>query len=197
MLTSERDSFICMIDDANGEVLERTTIPTINGAFEEYFARHEPMLVALETGTHSPWASRVVKNAGHEVIVANARQVPLMYGSKPKRSGADGEGHRRGRPLPRSAGASDRAVGGREDAGAGVESHPTDAAAAAGFARAAPALRVSLHAHQRFVDEPDRTLVRHPHPPSCAPWQLQQRQGSHRRHRSLHPGVERPRHLPN
>jgi transposase len=87
----DRDSFICMIDDANGEVLERTTIPTSSSAFEEYFARHEPMLVALETGTHSPWASRVVTNAGHEVIVANARQVPLIFNTKHKSDMRDGE----------------------------------------------------------------------------------------------------------
>jgi transposase len=80
-----------MIDDASGEVLERTTIPTSSDAFEEYFARHEPMLVALETGTHSPWASRVVKNAGHEVIVANARQVPLIFNTKHKSDVRDGE----------------------------------------------------------------------------------------------------------
>jgi len=58
------------------------TIPTSSGAFEAYVAHPEPMLVALKTGTHSPWASRGVKNAGHELIVANARQVTLIQGSK-------------------------------------------------------------------------------------------------------------------
>jgi hypothetical protein len=67
------------------------TIPTSSGAFEAYVAHHEPMLVALKTGTHSPWASRGVKNAGHEVIVANARQVPLIYGSKLMSDLPDGE----------------------------------------------------------------------------------------------------------
>jgi hypothetical protein len=32
----------------------------------------------VEVGTHSPWVSRVVKRLGHEVIVANARQVKLI-----------------------------------------------------------------------------------------------------------------------
>jgi transposase len=49
------------------------------------------MLVALETGTHSPWASRAVVDAGHEVIVANARQLPLIYGVKHKSDVRDGE----------------------------------------------------------------------------------------------------------
>jgi transposase len=61
-------------------VLERATVPTSVEAFEQYFARHAPRLVALETGTHSPWASRAVAGAGHEVVVANARQLPLIYG---------------------------------------------------------------------------------------------------------------------
>jgi transposase len=87
----DRDSFICILDDASGEVLERATIPTSGEAFEQYFARHEPMLVALETGTHSPWASRTVADAGHEVIVANARQLPLIYGAKHKSDTRDPE----------------------------------------------------------------------------------------------------------
>jgi transposase len=87
----DRDSFICILDDASGEVLERATIPTNGEAFGQYFARHEPMLVALETGTHSPWASRAVADAGHEVIVANARQLPLIYGAKHKSDVRDGE----------------------------------------------------------------------------------------------------------
>lgn len=87
----DRDSFICILDDASGEVLERATIPTSGEAFEQYFARHAPMLVALETGTHSPWASRAVADAGHEVIVANARQLPLIYGARHKSDVRDGE----------------------------------------------------------------------------------------------------------
>jgi transposase len=85
------DSFVCVIDGVSGEVVERATIPTCNEAFERYFARHAPMLVALETGTHSPWASRAVAGAGHEVIVANARQLPLIYGVNHKSDARDGE----------------------------------------------------------------------------------------------------------
>ena len=78
----DRDSFICILDEASGEVLEHATIPTSGEAFGEYFGRCAPMLVALETGTHWFWASRAVADAGHEVIVANARQLPLIYGAK-------------------------------------------------------------------------------------------------------------------
>ena len=87
----DRDSWVCIVDDASGEVLERATIPTNVDGFRAYFARREPMLVALETGTHSPWASRAVAEAGHEVIVANARQLPLIFGAKHKSDARDPE----------------------------------------------------------------------------------------------------------
>jgi transposase len=34
--------------------------------------------IALETGTHSPWVSRLLTELGHEVIVAHARDVRLI-----------------------------------------------------------------------------------------------------------------------
>src|SRR5579864_3837578 len=40
--------------------------------------------IALETGTHSPWISRLLGELGHEVIVANARKVRLIGESRKK-----------------------------------------------------------------------------------------------------------------
>ena len=40
--------------------------------------------IALETGTHSPWISRLLSAMGHEVIVANARHVRLIAQSRQK-----------------------------------------------------------------------------------------------------------------
>jgi transposase len=34
--------------------------------------------IALETEMHSPWVSRLLSDLGHEVIVAHARNVPLI-----------------------------------------------------------------------------------------------------------------------
>ena len=47
------------------------------------------MRIAIEAGTHSPWASRVLEECGHEVLVANARKLRLIYAranAKPTRS---------------------------------------------------------------------------------------------------------------
>ena len=40
--------------------------------------------IALETGTHSPWVSRLLSELGHEVIVAHARNVRLIGESRKK-----------------------------------------------------------------------------------------------------------------
>jgi transposase len=40
--------------------------------------------MALETGTHSPWVSRLLSGLGHEVIVAHARNVRLIGESRRK-----------------------------------------------------------------------------------------------------------------
>ena len=40
--------------------------------------------IALETGTHSPWVSRVLSDFGHEAIVAHARNVRLIGESRQK-----------------------------------------------------------------------------------------------------------------
>src|SRR5581483_7818973 len=40
--------------------------------------------IALETGMHSPWISRLLSELGHEVIVAHARNVRLIGESRKK-----------------------------------------------------------------------------------------------------------------
>jgi transposase len=40
--------------------------------------------MALETGMHSPWVSRVLSELGHEVIAAHARNVRLIGESRKK-----------------------------------------------------------------------------------------------------------------
>jgi transposase len=40
--------------------------------------------VALETGVHSQWISRLLSGMGHEVIVAHARNVRLIGESRRK-----------------------------------------------------------------------------------------------------------------
>jgi transposase len=50
----------------------------------EAFSRMPHSRVALETGVHSPWLSRLLSELGHEVIVAHARNVRLIGESRRK-----------------------------------------------------------------------------------------------------------------
>jgi hypothetical protein len=47
------------------------------------------MRIAMEAGTHSPWVSRVLEECGHEVLVANARKLRLIYANKRKTDEVD------------------------------------------------------------------------------------------------------------
>ena len=49
------------------------------------------MRIALECGTHSPWMSRLLKQLGHQVIVANARKIPAITASESKNDRNDAE----------------------------------------------------------------------------------------------------------
>ena len=42
------------------------------------------MRMALECGTHSPWISRLLKQLGHQVIVANTRKIRAITASESK-----------------------------------------------------------------------------------------------------------------
>jgi hypothetical protein len=45
--------------------------------------------IAIETGTHSPWVSRLLEECAHEVLVANARKTRLIYANKCKTDEVD------------------------------------------------------------------------------------------------------------
>jgi len=57
-------------------------------ALGEIFGGMPRRRIALETGTHSPWISRLLSELGHEVIVANARKVRLIGESRKNRRSA-------------------------------------------------------------------------------------------------------------
>jgi transposase len=60
-------------------------------AFETYFQKMPPLCVAIETGTHSGWISRLLRALGHEVVVANARELRKIHQSTRKNDRADAE----------------------------------------------------------------------------------------------------------
>ena len=87
----DRYSHLCLIDQHSGEVIEEGRLRTTPEVLRRRFASERPLRIAIETGTHSPWASRVLEECGHEVLVANARKLRLIYANKRKTDEVDAE----------------------------------------------------------------------------------------------------------
>jgi transposase len=70
----DRTSHYCILNEA-GEVILEQKLPTTPEAMKQTFAKIPRSLIALETGTHSPWVSRLLRELGHQVLVAHAQKV--------------------------------------------------------------------------------------------------------------------------
>lgn len=86
----DRWTYVCVLDTGTGEVVEQGRVRTTREALERRF-RCSRMRIALEVGSQSPWISRLLERLGHEVLVANARQVALVYASRRKGDRVDAE----------------------------------------------------------------------------------------------------------
>jgi transposase len=87
----DKYSYLCLLDTDGGEMIEEGRVRTSPEALRRRFASEQPMRIAIEAGTHSPWVSRVLKECGHEVLVANSRKVRLIYSNKRKTDEIDAE----------------------------------------------------------------------------------------------------------
>src|SRR5271163_3766548 len=79
----DRWSFYCVLDEA-GEILLEQKVATTAEAMQQTFAKIPRSLIALETGTHSPWVNRLLRELGYKVIVAHAQKVQLISKSSRK-----------------------------------------------------------------------------------------------------------------
>jgi transposase len=79
----DRSSWYCVLDQS-GEVLLEEKVSTTPKALQGVFGRMPRSRIALETGVHSPWVSRLLSGLGHETIVAHARNVRLIGESRRK-----------------------------------------------------------------------------------------------------------------
>src|SRR5260370_638384 len=79
----DRWSFYCVLDEAGKIILEQK-VATTPEAMKQTFGKTPRSLMALETGTHSPWVSRLLTELGHQVIVAHAQKVELITKSNRK-----------------------------------------------------------------------------------------------------------------
>src|SRR5580704_9008202 len=79
----DRWSFYCVLDE-RGQVVQEEKLPTTPEAMKRTFEKLPASRMVLETGTHSPWISRLLTELRHEVIVAHAQKVQLITKSSRK-----------------------------------------------------------------------------------------------------------------
>jgi transposase len=84
----DRFSHYCMLD-AGGAIVDEGRLSTTPVAFRLRFVGAAGARIAIEVGTHSPWVHELLKEAGHEVLVANARKLRMIFDSDSKNDRLD------------------------------------------------------------------------------------------------------------
>jgi transposase len=83
----DKVSRYCIIDQ-EGEVVEEGSFRNQASSIEKHFG-DQPRQIALEAGAQSAWISRELKKLGHEVIVANPRDLKWITASDTKNDPVD------------------------------------------------------------------------------------------------------------
>lgn len=84
----DRESELCILTSKT--MKQGVRVKTTKAAMREYFSR-PPAKVVLEVGSHSRWVAGLLKELGHQVIVANPRRVQLISQSDSKSDRSDAE----------------------------------------------------------------------------------------------------------
>jgi transposase len=89
-LIPDKSSAFCRLDAA-GEVVERGHLPLTRSELRKRFADLPTARIAPERCTQSAWVQDVLRDLGHEVIVAHAREVRSIAASSRKSDTRDAE----------------------------------------------------------------------------------------------------------
>ncbi|MEO6597710.1 MAG: hypothetical protein ABIP94_23440 [Planctomycetota bacterium] len=65
--------------DGEGTIVEESRLQTKPETFRQRFSGVPRSRIAIEAGTHSPWANALLAQLGHEVLVANPRKLRAIY----------------------------------------------------------------------------------------------------------------------
>jgi transposase len=76
----DRRSHFCRID-LGGRIVEEGSVATDRRSVGDLFGRLAPIRVVVEACGHVHWVSALAREAGHEVIVANPRELRLISNS--------------------------------------------------------------------------------------------------------------------
>ena len=86
----DRRHSACVLD-ASGEILTEEVIVNTRECLATFSARFPTATIVMETGTHSPWVSRLFEARGHRVFVANARKLRAISASHTKSDEEDAQ----------------------------------------------------------------------------------------------------------
>ena len=86
----DRRHTACVLD-ASGEILAEEVIVNTRECLAAFSARFPTATMVMETGTHSPWVSRLFEARGHRVLVANARKLRAISASHTKGDDEDAQ----------------------------------------------------------------------------------------------------------
>jgi len=78
-------------DPTSEEILAEGTVPLTEIGLRKRLGERARCRIALEVGAQSPWVSRLLAGFGHEVLVANPRQIALIFRNHRKTDRLDAE----------------------------------------------------------------------------------------------------------
>jgi transposase len=85
----DRFSDLCGLDGATGEILEEGRFVTTPKGLARRFSKLNPVIVAIEAGTHSRWVSKQLEDYGHKALVAHPSKVRLICDNDTKNDKLD------------------------------------------------------------------------------------------------------------
>lgn len=86
----DKNHVVCVLD-YEGNVVDRFSVGNTRKQLKKVFPQYQGALVAMETGTHSPWISRDLEAMGCRVLVGNARKLRAIWSSSQKTDDRDAE----------------------------------------------------------------------------------------------------------
>ena len=85
----DRMSHVCKLDRKTGEVGMDSKVPTTREALGALFTEIPKSKIVMESSGSSPWVSRLARSHGHEVIVADARKLRVIWDTPRKNDRRD------------------------------------------------------------------------------------------------------------
>src|SRR5258708_30564887 len=78
-----KPAYLACLND-QGDVIMKDSVQMTVAAFKKVFAAFKPTRIAIEAGAQSRWVACLLEALGHQVIIANPRQVKLISASASK-----------------------------------------------------------------------------------------------------------------